>query len=90
MKFALPTSVKEFIKDILTGIDGESYDVARVMWVLGVLFFLGMTAYSVHQDSTHHFDYVQFGTGFGLIMGASAGAIKWKESTEPVANTSGQ
>lgn len=92
MTFGIPASIKGFIKDLLTGIDGQSYDIGRVMWALGVLFYLGETAYSVHAAVGHPFDYVQFGTGFGLIMGASAGALKWKESTEPPAssNQSGQ
>lgn len=78
----LPEYVKTMIKHVLTGIDGESYDVARVMGVVGVMFFMAMTAYNV-VVLKHSFDYVNWGLGFGSVIGSMGVAIKLKEKTEP-------
>ena len=53
----VPDCVQTCIKHILTGIDGESYDIAKVCGALGVLFFMGMTAYVV-VFKNQPFDYV--------------------------------
>ena len=81
MKF-IPLPIETMIKHILTGIDGESYDVARVMGVLGVVFYMSMTAYNVIWMK-HPFDYVNWGIGFGSVIGSMGVAIKLKENTEP-------
>jgi hypothetical protein len=78
----LPPYITITIKHILTGIDGESYDVARVMGVAGVLFFMGMTCWNVMYKGMP-FDYVNWGIGFGSVMGSMGIAIKLKEKTEP-------
>jgi len=71
----------KLIKDILTGIDGRTYDAARVYLVPGVLLFLGLTGYAVFKGQP--WNPVEFGTGFGVLLAGAGAAIKLKEKTEP-------
>ncbi len=72
--------IGKFGKDLFTTADGESGDVGRVLWALGVLVALVATAYVTFR--TGAFDIQTFGIGFGVLLGAGAGALKLKESTE--------
>jgi hypothetical protein len=71
----------KFIKHSLTGIDGETYDPARILWVIGILTFLLFTGYEVWH--TQHFDMVNFGLAYGGLLALGATGVKIKESTEP-------
>ncbi|OWK42218.1 amino acid ABC transporter substrate-binding protein [Fimbriiglobus ruber] len=69
------------IKDCVTGKDGESYDVGRVLWVVGALSFLGLSIYAAFKS--HTFDPLSFGTGYGGILGGGGAGIGMKAKTEP-------
>jgi hypothetical protein len=47
-----------FFKQIITGIDNNTVDVARVLWVVGVVAFLGLTGFQVYK--TGAFDMVNY------------------------------
>jgi hypothetical protein len=80
--FKIPDIVKTVFVHISTGIDGESFDIARIMGIVGVLFFMAMTVWNcLYKGQT--FDYVNWGIGFGSVMGSMGIAIKLKEKTEP-------
>ena len=66
------------VKQLLTGPDNETHDVARV---LCVLVALGLTIYSVAKEGK--FDMVAFGAGIAQILGATGAFIKLKEKSEP-------
>lgn len=69
------------IKHCLTGIDGETYDPARVLWIVGIFCFLCLTGYEVYN--TKKFDMVNFGLAYsGLLAGGAAG-VRIKSTTEP-------
>jgi hypothetical protein len=72
----------QIIIDILTGIDGESYDVGRVLGVLLVLVFIGISiyAYVVLKQS---FNPVEWGSGAGVTTTGIGALLKLKEKTEP-------
>jgi hypothetical protein len=74
-------AIKSIIKDLATGIDGESYDVGRVLWALGALAFLGMSIYAVIH--TGAFDAMGFGAGYGGVLGGGGAALGMKSKTEP-------
>ena len=61
-----------FLKDIFTGPDDETYEVAHILWALGVVAFIVMVAYTVFKTGS----YPQgFGQDFGLLnTGGAAGA----------------
>lgn len=72
-----------FIKQIITGIDNSTADVARVLWIVGVLSFLGFAGYQVYKSGS--FDMVNYALAYsGLLAGGAAG-VKIKASTEPQA-----
>ena len=75
--------LKNFIKDCLTGIDGESYDIGRVMWAIAFLVGIALEVFSVYSGRT--FDLQQYGIGVGALLLAGGGALKLKSDTEPKA-----
>lgn len=76
----------KFIKDLLTGPDGQTYDVVRVAFAGAVLAFLGLAGADV---LIHHlpFNPIAYGTGFGALSGGSGAAIAVKQmaGAEPAA-----
>lgn len=71
----------EFIKHLVTGIDGKTYDPSRVLWILGTIVFLIFTGYEVYK--TQHFNMTDFGIAYGAILALGASGVKIKETTEP-------
>lgn len=73
--------MKKLIKDILTGIDGESYDNVRVYMLLGVLTYVGCTVWHLYDENV--FEFVNFGTGLAAILAGGGAGIGLKAKTEP-------
>lgn len=69
------------LKDILTGIDGTSYSVAKVTGIAITVTFIALSVASFVTGKT--FDAIAFGTGAGLVVAAMGAAIKLTESSEP-------
>lgn len=78
----VPQFVKTFFTHILTGVDGQTFDIARVTWFISSLFYLGMTVYVVVYKGAE-FNYVNWSIGLSSIMAAAGASIKLKENTEP-------
>lgn len=78
----------QFIKDLLTGKDGESYDVHRVSILLGVVVLVGTVAYSmVRVEKIALVDVGtllnNFGIALGSILGGGGLGLMAKAKTEP-------
>lgn len=74
----------EYLKHMITGVDNQTVDVARVLWIVGVVTFLGFTGYEIYKSG--HFNMTDFSLAYsGLLAGGAAG-VKIKESAEPPAN----
>jgi len=74
--------IKKLIHDCLTGADGVTYDPARVYGAMAVNVFLGNSIYAtVWLKQT--FDYVNFGTGFGILLAGFGACVALKAKTEP-------
>lgn len=72
----------KILKDVFTGIDGESYDMGRVLWALSVIAGLCYAGYDLVYLNTP-FNIVNYGIGVGSLL-ASGGAALWaKRETEP-------
>lgn len=70
------------IRHCVTGIDGETYDPARIYGALAVLTFLLLSIYSVVVNNAP-WDAQAYGIGFGsLLLGFGLGVIV-KSETEP-------
>jgi hypothetical protein len=70
-----------FLKSLLTGRDNLTYDVGRVLLLLGGLVFLACTVLSVLK--TMQFDMEKFGYGLGALLGGGGMGIGAKGHTEP-------
>jgi len=75
------TGVKRFFRLLLTGKDNETFEIARVLLLIGFLSFIAFAAYDVWRS--HHFDPLNFSAGLtGLLFGGSGG-IAVKSGAEP-------
>lgn len=68
--------------DILTGIDGESFDVIRVLALAAVAIALALQTYVVVWKG-QPFDVQSFGIGIGAVFAAAGAALNLKARTEP-------
>jgi hypothetical protein len=73
--------IKKVIRDCLTGVDGVTYDPARVYGALAILVFLGNSMYAIYLGQP--WGAIDFGTGFGLVMAGFGAAVAMKAQTEP-------
>jgi hypothetical protein len=83
MKFnsIIMVATKKIVKNILTGRDNETFDIARVMWGFSVLVFLGITVASfIRGDSWHPYETAQ---GIAWILFGGGASVAVKGNTEP-------
>jgi cytosine/uracil/thiamine/allantoin permease len=77
----------EWLKNIVTGADNQTHDVARWSWVLSmVTTVVGAAWNAVHANIL---DLTQFAQAVGIISGAHGAAVMLKKDTEPKANGGG-
>lgn len=74
-------NVKKFTKDCVTGIDGQSYDLGRVLWALAFLIGIALEVFCVVTART--FDLQQYGIGVGALLVAGGASLNLKAKTEP-------
>lgn len=74
--------MKAVLKQLLTGVDGETQDIARWLGAISVLTFLGLTIYVV---VVQHGEWKmgEFGIGLGAVFAATGAFIKLKQDSEP-------
>ena len=66
------------LRQVLTGVDNETYDIARVLGFCGVVVYLGLGVANWRQ-----FQPQDFGIGFGAAIGGMGAAIGMKAKAEP-------
>lgn len=71
-------STRQLVKDSLTENNNKSFDVARVLWVIGVLAFIIFSGYAVWKSG--EFDYIGYGTGLGIVLAAGGAAVALKNT----------
>jgi hypothetical protein len=69
-------------KDIVTGIDNQTYDIGRLSYIIGLLVFLGLEIYVVAWKAIP-FDMQAFGISFGAMLASLGAALNLKAKTEP-------
>ena len=76
--------IKKVVKDCHTGVDGNTFDWAKITGTWSVITYLGMCAYHLTDDNI--FEPVPFSTGLVAIIVAVCGgvAIKSVSKSEPV------
>jgi hypothetical protein len=73
----------QWLTHLVTGADNETVDVARVLWIVGVIAFLCFSGYEVYK--TGHFDMANFSLAYGGLLAAGAAGVRIKSTTEPSA-----
>ena len=74
--------IKKFIKDCLTGPDGESYDPARISVIATMAVFHFNSVFNLVHGHVP-FDPQAYGIGAGAIMALGAWGIHIKSGSEP-------
>lgn len=74
--------MKKFFKDLFTLADGTSYDLGRVLWALGVIWYLALGIFAILLNK-QAFNFVEAGTGLGLALAGGGAALWAKRDTEP-------
>lgn len=90
--------IRKVLKDMFTEDDNESADLIPVVALLGVLVYLGLYIDLCAIKCTLVFNGTEFGTGFGVMLGAWGVAFKLKRDAQvkpmageaPAAATGGQ
>lgn len=73
--------MKEMIKQLLTGVDGETHDLGRWSWVASMAAVMGGGAWNaVHSAAV---DLMQLAQAIGVVVAAHGGALWAKAKTEP-------
>lgn len=67
-------------RDLWTERDGLTPCFVRIMTVVGVFGFLGLTAWAIVKGQT--ISYTEWATGFTVIVAGGAGAARLKLETE--------
>lgn len=70
------------IKDWFTGIDGQSYDVGKALWVLASVMFCVLAGWAIVVNK-QDFDPLGYGGGLAAVLAAGGAAIGMKAKTEP-------
>lgn len=70
-----------FLKQLLTGKDGETQDLARWAWLLSLLTVIVGSIWNAFHQST--FSLTDFAQAVAVIAGAHGVAIYAKKDTEP-------
>ena len=70
----------KFVKECFTEADNETWDIGRVLWVMGTLTYIIVSAHAgwLHPD---HWDMQSFGVGLGAVLAAGGGMI-WMKGKE--------
>lgn len=69
--------------DIVTVKNGRDNDNTKIYTLVGVITYNLFTGISLICDRTHHFEYIAWATGFGLVVMMGAGGTAIKAHTEP-------
>jgi hypothetical protein len=73
--------MSKFLKDVMTGIDGESYDIGRVTCFFSFLVYFGLAIGGMIYN--HTWDPLNFSTGAGAMAVGFGANLKLKSDTEP-------
>ena len=72
--------MKEIVRQLLTGKDGVTYDIARVTWLLGTITVIALAAFEV---STAQISLRELAESLGIISAAGGASTMRKKDTEP-------
>lgn len=74
--------MKSILRQLLTGADGETHDIARWLGAISVLVFLGLTI-DVVVIQRGAWNMTEFGVGLGAVFASVGAFIRLKQDAEP-------
>lgn len=75
-------SVQRFFTDILTGLDNQTYDIARVLWAISCIALIFYEGWSVIVNK-QPFSATDFGGGAAGVLAGGGIGVASKAVTEP-------
>lgn len=75
------TQLGYILRDLFSGKDGYSLDIARILWALGVVQFLIISAVTIFMDKD--FNYISWAAALGTVLAAGGTALRLKEPADP-------
>ena len=73
--------MNEMFKQLLTGKDNQTHDIARWTWLVGFIAIICIAVYEVMQ--AHQISLTELAEALGLISGAGGASVMMKKDTEP-------
>ena len=73
--------MKELLKQLLTGADNQTHDVARWSWLSTTVATIAGAAWNAVHAGT--IDLMAFAQAVGIISGAHGAAVMMKKDSEP-------
>lgn len=73
--------MKEFLRHLITGVDNHTYDLARVLWLIGGLQYLALATWAIVVNR-QPFAPMEYGAGLGTVLTAGGIAIAVKSRSE--------
>lgn len=71
----------KLIKDILTELDGETYDISKLLWAFGVVVFIGLSIVAVCKGQL--WNPAEYGLGMGSLLAGGGAGVKFKSAGNP-------
>ena len=72
--------MSQFIKQLLTGKDNETYDIGRVTWLVSLIAVIALAFYEVMQNSV---SIRELAESLGIVSAAGGASVAMKGKTEP-------
>jgi len=73
--------MNEMFKQLLTGKDNQTHDIARWTWLVGFVAIICIAIYEVMQ--AQHISLTELAEALGLVSGAGGAATMMKKDAEP-------
>jgi hypothetical protein len=77
--------MNKFFSDIITDITGNDYDVAKILWILGIISYIVYAG--IHIYLNHIYDPMLYGTGLGAALGGGGFAVQQRNKEQQPAGT---
>jgi hypothetical protein len=71
----------KLVKDLFTGIDNQTFDIARLCLFFGAIAFIALAAHAACKGQP--WDPQAFGIGFGAVVAGGGASLALKAKTEP-------
>lgn len=72
--------MKQFLTNLFTEPDNQTWCIVKVLVALGTFTFLGLAI--IHVVHNHSFDPQAFGVGFGALLAGGGGSLMMKKDTK--------